>query len=181
MQRKVNSEANEGPGVKPRSFQSDYKLKALARKAGDLVKETPENDFLSAKKLNLTERQRTALIKTLALMESGGIDENIFIDNKKFSMRSWIGKDVMHPCRTVCCIGGTATLLDGSPRGEFKSDIQSLFHDKYGILAGNNALYNLFYLWGPKAVTVERAAKQLRHYLNTDKCQIQWGLSETPE
>lgn len=128
----------------------------------------PKDKFLTAEELKLTERQHIALIKTLALMESGGINHEHMIDDRLFAMNCWADK---HSCGTICCIGGTASLLDGGP---YESVIKSIFHDSKGF-TGTPDLYRLFYDWNfHKETPVKRAAKQLRTYLESGKCPNQW-------
>jgi hypothetical protein len=166
--QKLKEKESEYKGLAElRDLQPDNKLKELAEKASAFN----IDQFLSAKVLELTEHQRTALIDTLDLMESGGIDHENIIDGKRFTMIEWVLST--HDCGTVCCIGGTASLLAGGPY--IFPGLKSIFHDENGEFTGNAQLNNLFYKWGGGNVTVERAAKQLRHYLETDTCSSDWA------
>lgn len=167
LKQKLNE--NGGPG-ETRALQPDQALKELANRA----KMLQADPFLSAEGLKLTERQRIALIKTLDLMEAHGIDNFKVIDGKRFNMNEWMNGT--HSCSTVCCIGGTASLLDGGPyESESGTGYSvSIFHSKRGF-TGSRALKRLFYDWGGGSPTVERAALQLRYYLKTGKCPIDWA------
>src|SRR5882672_6760082 len=75
MQDQMLKERDESPGVEPRVFQSDLRLKELAEKASafKLPVKPKRNRFKSAKALKLTPKQRWALIETLKLLEKGKI------------------------------------------------------------------------------------------------------------
>lgn len=162
----------ESRGVTPTALESDPALKELAERAKSLKLDI----FLSAEELKLTERQRTALIKTLKLMESGGIRHDKVIDGKRFNMKEWINEG--WGCGTICCIGGTASLLDGGPYDSADDMYPSIFHNKRGF-TGTPALKRLFYEWGNRSPTAKRAGLQLRYYLKTGKCPIDWADKDT--
>lgn len=168
MKQKLNED--ERPGGTPEALQSDSALKELSEEAATFK----ADEFLNAQKLELTERQYVALIKTLELLESGGIRHDKFIDGKRFDMSHWIGNH--YYCGTVCCIGGTATLLDGG-----KTTCNSIFHDDKGIFTSGYNLYTLFYGWGNVDVSEKRAAQQLRYYLETGACPADWAKKEVGE
>jgi hypothetical protein len=170
-------ENGESLGVNPKALEPDPTLKALADKAKALT----TDKFLSAEELSLTERQRKALIDTLELMETRGIDNNKYINGKRFNMSHWItnynGKNRAE-CGSICCIGGTASLLAGKRiKGEYED---SIFHDEAGNITVSTALANLFFNWGSGPVTVDRAAKELRNYLETANCPSNWAKKEVP-
>src|SRR5215475_11039237 len=125
--------------------------------------------FMSAKGLGIRPKQLKALIATLKLMESNGISERGFKEVKgekiMFDMGSWFGVD--GKCGTTCCIGGTAEML---------VDDNRLFED-VRVSEEPEALYNLFFSYVGD-ITVERAAKQSRNYLETGLCNSLWGLDE---
>lgn len=126
--------------------------------------------FLPAADLGITEPQRSALMKTLVLLETGKLDHvpdvddlpsprrHIPIKDRKFSgqfnMADW---SLVHNCGTVCCIGGTAELIGGLEYNDFNDD-------------DNPGLHSLFYprnigLRSYSAITPAQAATALRSYL----------------
>jgi hypothetical protein len=166
-----------------KAFQADPALKELAQQAAEKASALKVDKFLSAEQLKLTDRQRTALIKTLNLMETHGIDHEKHINGPtltgswRFDMREWVSPEstLKNECGTVCCIGGTASLLDGGPYAS--SITNSIFHDQWGKLTGDQNLANLFYRWSKrgKKVTVDCASQQLRKYLETGMCPWDWA------
>lgn len=139
--------------------------------------ELDSTNFLSARKLKLTQDQYCGLVKTLALLESGALDhENKEYDIASFDMNHWIWpySGVTTNCGSVCCIGGTAATVMGN-------------RNLYGI-AGTRMigteLMNVFYPGGEVsgnkrthrgwAATPKEAAMVLRHYLETGKAD--WDL-----
>jgi|SRR5882672_935653 len=155
-------------------LESDPKLKELAERAATFTTdEDQKNEFMSAPELQLTEFQYTALIKTLDLMENGKISEKEYINDKRFNMSVWAQDKT---CGTVCCIGGTASLLAGEEYN-YNAGLRTIFHSKEtGLFTGSMDLMNLFYYWGQVPVTVPRAAQQLREYLKTGKCPHNWAI-----
>jgi hypothetical protein len=119
-------------------------------------------NFMTPEQLSITAPQHAALVKTLALMETGKMlhvnKERISekageVFTGHFNMNVW--NRVSH-CGTVCCIGGTAELVGNT-----------LFP-----IPINVQLEDLFY--PPVAecryetydnITVEEAAQALRNYL----------------
>lgn len=142
--------------------ETDSALTDLAERAKALLS---QDSFLSYRKLRIRKRQRTALIKTLKLMEAKGISHKKFIDGRIFDMNHW-NDPYVHTCGTTCCIGGTASLLAGD---------DGLF-DSYNSIS----LENLFYEWGGDDVSVKRAAKQLRFFLETGECARNWARYSKP-
>ena len=121
--------------------------------------------FLSAAALNLFEKQRDALIKTLNYMELGLINEHDYNgDGLKFYMGTWIRK---RECGTAGCIGGTAIMLANDKK------LFNSYPTQYGDAP--DALEHLFFQWGDAHVTVPIAAKQLRKYLTTGECPRGWA------
>lgn len=134
-------------------------------------------NFMTAEALGITEKQRDALIKTLALMDSGKLShttsygayhpqEREFPGSRAFTghfnMSEW---GYRFDCGTVACIGGTAELLAGerlfSPmtmitltRTHLPPFLQDLFYPAIGVLCDS---------WDE--ITVEQAAMALRSYL----------------
>src|SRR5688572_22689470 len=123
-------------------------------------------NFMTAKDLQISEATRDALIKTLALMDSGGLVhkniDRLGIGTRRdlsfdglFNMGVW---GVKYPtCGTVCCIRGTAQLISGQEIGEdeWTYEMSDLF-----LAIETDAL---------ESITVEQAAMALRSYLTTGK------------
>jgi hypothetical protein len=119
--------------------------------------------FHSAKRLDIYEEWREALIKTLALMESGKLKK---ISLKKvrrhrhrpyetqtlfFNMGEW-------RCGSAGCIGGTAEAISGIKMNGYGSK-PALF----SLLFPRHQDY--------EKITVKQAAKALRNYLTTGGAQ----------
>lgn len=129
-------------------------------------------NFKSAADLQLTEEQRTALVKVLVLLETDKLrltqksqilcygmrsDDERAKFSGFFNMDCWCG--IAWDCGTVACIGGTAELIAGGPIfncGSIESDLMlnSLFYPK-----------NLRKRY--RDITVEEASAALRSYLTT--------------
>lgn len=135
-------------------------------------------NFMGAADLGITEPQKDALAKTLALLETGKLEHipdrnDLEMDfeaakafSGKFNMNSW--SHTYEKCGTVCCIGGTAELIG---RVDFEESA------KYG-----SKLYCLFYPdagdelnWD--AITPAQAATALRSYLTTGDARWDLALS----
>lgn len=134
--------------------------------------------FLSADDLELSERQRDALIKTLVLLETGKLthvhanDISIGFElddytNYKFS--GYFNMAVWHEhynCGTVACIGGTAEMIG---QVEFNPGISAalreLFYPRRHVALAN--------------VTVKQAAQALRNYLTTGHAHWHDVMGET--
>ena len=139
--------------------------------------------FLSAAQLGMTEKQRKYLVLTLELLESGKVIDNeyskIELGNDsiqyKFDIKHWwhdlndsklpwwrlFFPPVTKTAIVICCIGGTACML---------ANDEDLFLSK---LSDN--LDNLFYGFGKVPVKVIDAATQLRKFLETGKCELDWN------
>lgn len=132
--------------------------------------------FKSAADLDITEPQRSALMKTLMLLETGKLqyrqvseesddsDEPTFCEN--FNMRFW---RVKHPCGTIACIGGTAELI---------GDVT------FGDRMRKPGLAQLFWPWPMNneqiaAITPAQAATALRSYLTIGDAR--WDLAVAEE
>lgn len=129
-------------------------------------------NFKSAADLRLTEEQRDALIKVLALLETDKLrltkksqillygmrsDDEIAEFSGSFNMDCWCG---FTSCGTVACIGGTAELIAG----------RTIFNN--GSMDDSNLMLNsLFYPQNLgkryRDITVEEASAALRSYLTT--------------
>jgi hypothetical protein len=124
--------------------------------------------FLPAADLKISEEQRDALIKTLALMEAGKIhhislDDQEIVDHPDdyeasfdalFNLSSWIEQE--YACGTVACIGGTAELISG------------VSFDGWDSKPALKMLFNPADLVEDfDTVTTDQAAKALRGYLTT--------------
>lgn len=128
-------------------------------------------NFMTADALGLTVEQHTALIKTLALMDSGKLTHVLAEDGGSwgtefsggFNMDVWA---TYSDCGTVACIGGTAELISGRPVHELfglnhwklPTQLRELF---YPGLVCNNEDFDY------KKITVAQAAVALRSYLTT--------------
>jgi hypothetical protein len=128
---------------------------------------TSDCPFLPAAQLGLAEKERDALIKTLLLMEAGkmvhvrsSVQEKARDGEYPFRMATWREQ---RDCGTVCCIGGTAELIEGLPEASLAGKAH------YMALTGSVQLYNLFYRWGGGSPPPAKAAKVLRGYLTTGK------------
>ncbi len=135
--------------------------------------------FLDRDALGLSEEQYCGLVKTLALLESGALDhENEEYGIARFDMRNWNSPMSMQNgnCGTVCCIGGTASHLMGSPNlyNDFTENDESC---PYSLFERPNLL-RVFYpnkeYFGRRdhpgwRATPQQAAMVLRHYLTTGK------------
>jgi len=125
------------------------------------------NAFLSAKDLDLTERERTALILVLGVLESGEItwtqvDDIDDMDGpdyepppgNHFSMAYWLEEG---DCGTVCCIGGLAEKL---------GNVQFPFDDPRPV---NGLFFPVAFerVIELHTITVEQAAKATRNFLTT--------------
>jgi hypothetical protein len=117
-------------------------------------------EFLSATSLRISDDWLQALIKTLALMESGElmhiplkeITPEVFERGPRlFNMGQW-------ECGTVGCIGGTAEIVG---------------HVNFWGYGSHAALYNLFFPRHPEydEITLEQATQALRNYLTTGSAQ----------
>lgn len=132
-------------------------------------------NFMTAEALGITEKQRDALIKTLALMDSGKLShttsygayhpqEHGFPGPRAFTghfnMSEW---GYRSDCGTVACIGGTAELLAGErlfspPNTLIRTHLPPLLQDLF-----YPAARTLLDSWDE--ITVEQAAMALRSYL----------------
>lgn len=127
-------------------------------------------NFKTADELRLSEKQRDALIKTLALMDSGRLKHvpqnklrNGHLGDPKFDglfnmAFSYLNLD----CGTVCCIRGIASLI---------GDVEFPTHKL------TRQLRQLFYIWSPSKTSdpsIAQAAMALRSYLTTGKPR--WDL-----
>lgn len=127
----------------------------------------PKPSFRSAHRLDITDAQRDALIKTLALLESGALvhaPASIGFSYGKtftghFNMAEW---NHATDCGTVCCIGGTAELI-GNLR----------------FLPRPDALEDLFYptIAPLSTITPTQAAVALRSYLTTGNANWRAALA----
>lgn len=123
-----------------------------------------ECPFKSHEDLGISKPEYDGLVKTLLLMEN---DQMYWIhgDAEKeegqypFNMATW--REHMD-CGSVCCIGGTAELVEGLKPWSLSTTSKSLLHK------GSPDLYRLFYEYGG-GVTPKIAAKALRGYLTTGK------------
>jgi len=122
-------------------------------------------NFLSASSLGLTEDERNVLIQILGMMERGELihvpvrdvapvmpDKNNTPFTGHFNMRT-VG--AIQDCKTICCILGTAILLD-----------RTVFH--YATEERNPRLHALFFpqigvQWN--TISVPQAAQALSNYL----------------
>jgi hypothetical protein len=121
--------------------------------------------FKSAAELSITEPQRDALRKTLALLETGKLVHvrsyrtrdynNKFTGH--FNMRAW---DHAADCGTIHCIGGTAEAITGDDRlfEGWAENPRSCLHD---LFAPDQRLRP----WS--TITPPQAARGLRSYLTT--------------
>jgi hypothetical protein len=149
--------ANKPEDIQP-ELKADEAMKAVVAKAKTVMK-----GFKTAEELNLTQRQHKALVKTLELMEAGKVrhvkpnafDDFVFEPNGKyvFNMSVWRQRN---RCGTVCCLGGTAEMLDGD-----------LIFSHVFELPTHNPLWQLFYKRTSENITDKQAAKALRGYLET--------------
>jgi len=123
-------------------------------------------NFLPRETLGLSEPQYCGLVKTLALLESGELDHwNPELGFSHFDMAVW-QKPATHNCGSVCCLGGTASMLMGR-------------HNIYGpgswLCTNRPELFRVFYPNGEFFSrrhpgwhgTTKEAAMVLRHYLET--------------
>jgi hypothetical protein len=117
-------------------------------------------NFKTADDLGLTDQHLDALIKTLALMDSGKLTHVINYDY--VNMADWSAPS---ECGTVCCIGGTAEYVGNISFGEIKNT--------------NQKLHDLFYPYVVEAgwdkITIAQAAIALRSYLTTGDAR--WDLA----
>lgn len=129
------------------------------------------NKFLSGKKLNITAAHRDALIKTLEVMESGGIewgppDLGLLSVPKKaatgkylFNMDRWPVTSLEN-CGTVACIGGNAEFITGVDFEYYRphdgGELRKLFYPHASTVSWHT-------------ITVKQGAKALRNYLTTGK------------
>jgi hypothetical protein len=142
---------------------TDEKAKEVAQLGADMLKKL-SNNFKSARQLKLTTKQYEALVKTLELIESGGMKfykkfgegkfgEGPLPEEHVFNMSCWGHIGAFHTCGSVCCIGGTAEVLVN----------ERVFE---GGHSNPGELRELFYKWIGDP-TPEQAGKVLRHYLET--------------
>jgi hypothetical protein len=125
--------------------------------------------FKTAQDLGISEGQKSALEKTLVLMETGKIrhvpaqdyGKRCFYSPKGFSgnfnMSDWTYGSA---CGTVACIGGTAEMVGNVDFGTGMSTegLRQLFYPDY---ENEEEEYN--------DITVEQAARALRNYLTTGR------------
>jgi len=108
-----HKQAEVQPANKIKTVGDDPKLKELADKADKVLR---KDTFLPASDLQVSDDYRDALIKTLELLERGGVYHygfDKYIKNKyPFNMDQWGGH-----CGSVCCIGGTAQWILGHDVG----------------------------------------------------------------
>ena len=120
-------------------------------------------NFKSADDLAITEEQKNALIKTLALLETRQLEYSRDFDTDyeeeperafsgKFNMRYWTEHS---PCGTIACIGGTAELISGVafPYADHNG-LRRLFQPNIPVKR-----------WA--RITTDEAATALRNYLTT--------------
>lgn len=149
--------------------------------------------FKTAEDLDISEKHREALIKTLALFESGEMRHISYdVRNRSltrdydasfsgnFNMQGWSVRVPTDPipsdygaqrdCGTIACIGGTASLIGGvdfeiyaSP-GVRRSSLWQLFYPNVDIDQWDK-------------ITVEQAAMALRSYLTTGKPHWELALA----
>lgn len=123
--------------------------------------------FLSAKVLGIQEKERCALIRTLAFIEAGRtlhvqdpLHEKKSSDPEcayRFNMAFWRGS---YRCGTVACLGGTAELLSSAPinfNGTSHLELRKLFG------------FGEFHWDRLRNKTEKGAAIVLRGYLETGK------------
>ena len=125
-------------------------------------------NFKSAADLEITERQLSALQKTLVLLETGKLIETSLSEanNYKagtlfsghFNMETWNSE---HPCGTVACIGGTAELIGGVEFTEWPDNLDIL---SWPNIPGSYS-----------KITAAQAATALRSYLTTGDAR--WDLA----
>ena len=128
-------------------------------------------NFKTADELEISERQKEALMKTLVLLETGKLEYSRAFDFEvdegnptfcgKFNMRYWTQPG---RCGTIACIGGTAELISGV-----------VFP-----YSGHDGLRRLFQPETPrmeewKNITPLQAATALRSYLTTG--HPRWDLA----
>src|SRR3954469_18561259 len=134
--------------------------------------------FMTAKDLDLTDEQHSALIKVLALLETEEITylpsrKDLLLLPKKhyFNMAIWYGPNPKNlnevECGTMGCIGGTAGAIAGD------SLLFDINHLEPGGCKDDTALSFLFFPnihTGYASITAEQAATALRSYLTTGSC-----------
>lgn len=129
-------------------------------------------NFKTAAELDLSNAQHSALIKVLALFDGGlmkhrrprsldGKDAAKFTGG--FNMDQW--NTFTHACGSVCCIGGTAELIAGSPIFDSGLGAEGYLGDLFFPPDTSN--------W--PAITVEQGAMALRRYLTTGNPR--WDLA----
>lgn len=122
-------------------------------------------NFKSAVDLRISEAQKDSLIKTLVLLETGGMrhspcDFGYDFDatptfTGHFNMARW--GNISSSCGTVACIGGTAELISGVSFDQIKLENENLRGLFYPI--------SLEPIW--HSITPAQAARALRSYLTT--------------
>lgn len=133
-------------------------------------------NFKAAADLGITEPQKDALVKTLVLLETGGIvhaaqppfgdlnTETTPAFSGKFNMDNW--SLTFDGCGTIACIGGTAELIGGVDFGSDHDDLpKGLYGLFYPVSAGRD--------W--EEITTAQAATALRSYLSTGDAR--WDLA----
>ena len=133
--------------------------------------------FMTADDLEISERQKDALIKTLVLLETGKlkhtqrpVDGTYLGENGKFTgqfnMNQW--RHTYRECGSICCIGGTAELIGRVSFAEASGNLHRLFYPS--ILVASND-------WNH--ITPAQAARALRSYLTTGDAR--WDLVLCPQ
>lgn len=137
-------------------------------------------NFKSAVELGISEEQKSALEKTLVLLETGKLKHGPVGDyndhtprfSGHFNMQNWTATS---SCGTVACIGGTAELVGGLKHGELDLKACDGDHDK---------LFELFYPVELKVrwstIIPSQAAIALRSYLTTGNARWDLALDVLP-
>lgn len=171
----LQKEKSSTAPTKITDLSDDLTLKGVASKNKEFLNKLDKNNFKTAEELMLTQLQYDSLVKTLELMESGIVNHVASEHDRRsgdynFNMSTWKEK---WNCGTVACLGGTAELVSGLPRG-------NLFHKKdpntgKNVLDLSPELVNLFFVGHQiehgchKDTTDTQAARALRGYLETGK------------
>ncbi len=137
-------------------------------------------NFKSAEDLDLPEDQRSALIKTLVLLETNRLIHTPFEFGRlesdsagpdftgMFNMGIWAGK---FECGTIACIGGTAEIIGQCQFGNGRSIPRAL-----EVLFNPQEVPQT--LW--TRITTAQAAMALRSYLTTGEANWKGALHAQP-
>lgn len=124
-----------------------------------------KTEYLSAKKLGLTEKERCALVKTLGHLQSGKVTDEMFnMDtwfNHVFPMNELTSLRKAQSCGTVGCIGGWSDFF-----GKYEIDMERRAFDL--SKKDRHGLYDLFFNY-PDYVTRKQACSAIINYLTTSK------------